>query len=141
MFFYKTDQKLISGMRCHLCSITSEMIKFTTSKLFVFCNFSVSAYLLENKNDKLLDLFFGKMTPFLPCNLFTVHFFFFFIIFPFQDSTFSSSGAHFCCFSVLWVSFPVSQLFFFVRKNKCKLCKIYILICLYTPYTRPRISG
>ena len=76
MFFYKTDQKLISEMRCHLCSITSEMIKFTTSKLFVFCNFSVSAYLLENKNDKLLDLFFGKMTPFLPCNLFTVHFFF-----------------------------------------------------------------
>ena len=139
MFFYKTDQKLTSGMHCHLCSITSEMIKFATSKLFVFCNFSVSAYLLENKNDKLLDLFFGKMTPFLPCNLFTVHFFL--IIFPFQDSTLSSSGAYFCCFSVFWVSFPVSQLFFFVRKNKCKLCKIYILICLYTPYTRPRISG
>ena len=78
MFFYKTDQKLTSGMHCHLCSITSEMIKFATSKLFVFCNFSVSAYLLENKNDKLLDLFFGKMTPFLPCNLFTVHFFFFY---------------------------------------------------------------
>ena len=84
MFFYKTDQKLTSGMHCHLCSITSEMIKFATSKLFVFCNFSVSTYLLENKNDKLLDLFFGKMTPFLPCNLFTVHFFFFLNHFSFS---------------------------------------------------------